>query len=164
MPDDHGIATHIRPPSWRILPTGFMRTAQVRAMFVLHHQAHSLATRFVFGIVAVFVLALTCGLASHTAKAQVRIGIGIGGIGGVLLDDSYRRSQQSEQYQRSHGAAESNSTKKSTKAKNQKPKRDDSKIAKESPPKPKPPEPVASAPPTAPLTAGPPPTLDNFGQ
>jgi hypothetical protein len=133
-------------------------------MFVLHHSTHSLAARFVFRIVAAFVLALTCGLASHTAKAQVRIGIGIGGIGGVLLDDSYRRSQQSEQYQRSHGAAESNSTKKSTKAKNQKPKREDSKIAKESPPKPKPPEPVASAPPTAPLTAGPPPTPDNFGQ
>src|SRR6188508_3248888 len=26
MPDDHGIATHIRPPSWRILPAGFIRT------------------------------------------------------------------------------------------------------------------------------------------
>jgi hypothetical protein len=133
-------------------------------MFALHGQAYPLATRFVFRIAAVVVITFTCGLASHTAKAQVRIGIGIGGIGGVLLDDSYRRSQQSEQYQRSHGPAESNSTKKSTKAKNQKPKRDDSKIAKESPPKPKPPEPVASAPPTAPLTAGPPPTPDNFGQ
>jgi len=110
MPDDHGIATHIRPPSWRILPAGFIRTAQVRTMFALHRQTQPLATRFVFRIVAVFVLTLTCGLASHAAKAQVRIGIGIGGIGGVLLDDSYRRSQQSEQYQRSHGAAESNST------------------------------------------------------
>jgi len=137
---------------------------QVRMMFALHRQTQPLATRFVFRIVAVFVLTLTCGLASHAAKAQVRIGIGIGGIGGVLLDDSYRRSQQSEQYQRSHGAAESNSTKKSTKARNQKPKKDDSKIAKDSQPKVKPPEPVASAPPTAPLTAGPPPTPDNFGQ
>lgn len=164
MPHDHGIATHIRPSSWRILPARLIRTAQVRTMFALHGQAYPLATRFVFRIAAVVVITFTCGLASHTAKAQVRIGIGIGGIGGVLLDDSYRRSQQSEQYQRSHGPAESNSTKKSTKAKNQKPKRDDSKIAKESPPKPKPPEPVASAPPTAPLTAGPPPTPDNFGQ
>ena len=170
MPDDHGIATHIRPPSWRILPAGFIRTAQVRTMFALHHQTHSCATRFVFRIVAVFVLALTCGLASHTATAQVRIGIGIGGIGGgiggVLLDDSYRRqrNQQSEQYHRSQGATESNSTKKATKARNQKPKRDDSKIAKESPPKAKPPDPVASAPQTTPLTAGPPPTPDNFGQ
>jgi hypothetical protein len=139
-------------------------------MFALHRQTHSLATRFAFGIVAVFVLALTWSLDSHTAKAQVRIGIGVGGIGGgiggVLLDDSYRRqrSQQSEQYHRSQGATESNSTKKATKARNQKPKRDDSKIAKESPPKVKPPEPIASAPQTTPLTAGPPPTPDNFGQ
>ena len=144
----------------------FKRKAQVRIMFALHRQTRSLAKRFVFGILVAFVLALTCGLASHTAKAQVRIGIGVGGIGGVLLDDSYRRhqSQQNEQYQRSQGAAESNSKKKTTKARNQKPTRDDSKIAKDSPPKAKPPEPVASAPPTAPLTAGPPPTPDNFGQ
>jgi hypothetical protein len=114
----------------------------------------------------VFVLALTCGLASHTAKAQVRIGIGVGGIGGVLLDDAYRRqkSQQSEQYQRNQSAAESKPTKKTTKAKNQKPKKDDSKIAKELPPKAKSPEPVASAPQATPLTAGPPPTPDNFGE
>ena len=135
-------------------------------MFALHRQTRSLANRFVFGIVVVFVLALTCGLASHAAKAQVRIGIGVGGIGGVLLDDSYRRqrSQQGEQYQRSQGATERNSTKKATKARNHKPKRDDSKIAKDSPPKAKPPEPVASAPQTTPLTAGPPPTPDSFGQ
>ena len=164
MPDDHGIATHIRPPSWRILPAGFIRTAQVRTMFALHRQTQPLATRFVFRIVAVFVLTLTCGLASHAAKAQVRIGIGIGGIGGVLLDDSYRRSQQSEQYQRNQSAAESKPTKKTTKAKNQKPKKDDSKIAKELPPKAKSPEPVASAPQATPLTAGPPPTPDNFGE
>lgn len=139
-------------------------------MFALHRQTHSFATRFVFGIVVVFVLTVTCGLASHTAMAQLRIGIGVGGIGGgiggVLLDDSYRRqrSQQGEQYQRSQGATERNSTKKATKARNQKPKRDDSKIAKDSPPKAKPPEPVASAPQTTPLTAGPPPTPDSFGQ
>ena len=140
--------------------------AQVRIMFSLHRQTRSLAKRFVFGILVAFVLALTCGLASHTAKAQVRIGIGVGGIGGVLLDDSYRRhqSQQSAQYQRNQSAAESKSTKKTTKAKNQKPKRDDSKIAKESPPKAKSPEPVAGAPQATPLTAGPPPTPDNFGE
>lgn len=134
-------------------------------MFALHRQTRSLAKRFVFGIVVV-LLALTCGLASHTAEAQVRIGIGVGGIGGVLLNDSYRRqqSQQSEQYQRSQSATESKSTKKTSKAKNQKPKRDDSKIAKESPPKAKPPEPVASAPQATPLTAGSPPTPDNFGE
>ena len=137
-------------------------------MFSLHRQTDSLATQFVFGIVAVLVLALACGLAPHTAKAQLRIGVGVGGIGGgiggILLDDSYRKSQQGEQYQRSHGAAESNSTKKSTKAKNQKPKRDDSKIAKESPPKAKSPEPVANAPQAKPLRAGPPPNPDKFGE
>lgn len=135
-------------------------------MFALHRQTYSLATRFVFGIAATLLLTLSCGLVSHTAKAQVRIGIGIGGIGGALLDESYRKqkSQQNEQYQRSQSGTESNSTKKITKARNQKPKKDDSKIAKESSPKPKPAEPIASAPPTAPLTAGPPPTPDNFGQ
>ena len=105
--------------------------------------------------------------ASHTAKAQVRIGIGVGGmIGGAMLDDASRRqqSQQSEQYQRSQSTAESKPTKKTTKAKNQKPQRDDSKIAKESPPKAKSPEPVANAPQATPLTAGPPPTPDNFGE
>ena len=105
--------------------------------------------------------------ASHTAKAQVRIGIGVGGmIGGAMLDDASRRqqSQQSEQYQRSQSTAESKPTKKTTKAKNQKPQRDDSKIAKESPPKAKSPEPVASAPQATPLTAGPPPTPDKFGE
>ena len=105
--------------------------------------------------------------ASHTAKAQVRIGIGVGGmIGGAMLDDSNRRqqSQQSEQYQRSQSATESKSTKRTTRAKNQKPKRDDSKIAKESPPKAKSPESVANAPQAKPLTAGPPPTPDKFGE
>jgi hypothetical protein len=141
-------------------------------MFALHRQTPSLATRFVFGIVVVFVVALTCWPASHTAKAQMRIGIGVGGIGGAiggaLLNDSYRRqkSQQSEseQYQQSQSTKERNSTKKTTKARNQKPKRDDSKIAKDSSPKPKPSEPVASAPQTSPLTAGAPPTPDNFGE
>lgn len=139
-------------------------------MFALHRQIRSLATRFVFGIVVVFVVTLTCGPASHTAKAQMRIGIGVGGIGGAiggaLLNDSYRRqkSEQSEQYQQSQSTKERNSTKKTTKARNQKPKRDDSKIAKDSSPKAKPAEPVASAPQTSPLTAGAPPTPDNFGE
>ena len=138
-------------------------------MFALHRQIRSLATRFVFGIVVVFVVTLTCGPASHTAKAQVRFGIGVGGIaggiGGVLLNDSYGRqkSQQSEQYQRSQ-ATERNSKKKNTKARIEKPKRDDSKIAKDSSPKAKPSEPFASAPQTTPLTAGAPPTPNNFGE
>jgi hypothetical protein len=140
-------------------------------MFALHRQTRSLATRFVFGIVVVFAVSLICGLASHTAKGQVRIGIGVGGGiggaigGGVLLDDSYRRqkSQQSEQYRRSQSATES-PTKKTAKARNQKSKREDTKVAKDSPPKAKSPEPVASAPQATPLTAGPPPTPNNFGE
>ena len=135
-------------------------------MFALHRQTRSLAKRFVFGIVVVFLLALTS--ASHTAKAFLPIGIAVGAgmVGGAMQDDSNRRqqSQQSEQYQRSQSATESKSTKKTTKAKNQKPQRDDSKIAKESPPKAKSPEPVASAPQATPLTAGPPPTPDKFGE
>jgi len=102
----------------------------------------------------------------------MRIGIGVGGIGagigGLLLNDPYRRqkSQQSEQYQRSEGATERNSTKKTAKARNQKSKTktEDTKIAKDSPPKAKSPDPVASVPQTTPLTAGPPPTLDKFGE
>ena len=133
-------------------------------MFALHRQTRSLAKRFVFGIVVVFLLALT----SHTAKAFLPIGIAVGAgmVGGAMQDDSNRRqqSQQSEQYQRSQSATESKSTKRTTRAKNQKPKRDDSKIAKESPPKAKSPEPVASAPQATPLTAGPPPTPDKFGE
>jgi hypothetical protein len=139
-------------------------------MFALHRQICSFGTRFAFGIVVAFVFTLTYGFASHTAKAQVRIGIGVGAIGGAiggaLLEDSYRRqkSQQSEQYQRSRNATENSSPKKTTKARNQKPKRDDSKIAKDAPPKSKSPEPVASAPQSTPLTAGSPPTSDKFGE
>ncbi|HMF24476.1 MAG TPA: hypothetical protein VKG24_20455 [Pseudolabrys sp.] len=139
-------------------------------MLALHRQTRSLATRFFFATVVVFIGAFTCGIASHTAKAQVRFGIGVGGIGagigGVLLDDSYRRqkSQQSEQYQRSQSATERNSTKKTAKARSQKSKKEDTKVAKESPPKTKSPDPVTSAPQTAPLTAGSPPTPDKFGE
>ena len=132
-------------------------------MFALHFQTRSLAKRFVFGIVVVFLLTLTS--ASYTAKAFLPIGIAVGAgmVGGAMQDDSNRRqqSQQSEQYQRSQNATESKPKKKTTKAK-QKP--NDSKIAKESPPKAKSPEPVASAPQATPLTAGPPPTPDKFGE
>ena len=138
-------------------------------MFALHFQTRSLAKRFVFGIVVLFLLTLTS--ASYTAKAFLPIGIAVGAgmVGGAMQDDSNRRqqsqqSQQSEQYQRSQSATESKSTKKTTKAKNQKPKRDDLKIAKESPPKAKSPESVANAPQAKPLTAGPPPTPDKFGE
>ena len=72
--------------------------------------------------------------ASHPAKAFSPIGIAIGAgmLGGAMQDDSYRRqkSQQSEQYQRSQSATESDSTKKHVKVRNQKPKRDEIKIAK----------------------------------
>ena len=121
--------------------------------------------------------------ASHPAKAFSPIGIAIGAgmLSGAMHDDSYRRqkSQQSEQYQyqyqRSQSATESDSTKKHVKVRNQKPKRDeikiaknerdDSKIAKDSPPpKAKSPEPVVSATQATPLTAGPPPTPDKFGE
>ena len=88
-------------------------------------------------------------------------------VGSAIQEDSYRKqkSQQSEQYQRSQSATESNSTKKTVKARNQKPKRDDSKIAKDSPPpKAKSLEPVASATQATPLTAGLPPTPDKFGE
>ena len=112
--------------------------------------------------------------ASHPAKAFSPIGIAIGAgmLSGAMHDDSYRRqkSQQSEQYQyqyqyqRSQSATESDSTKKHVKVRNQKSKRDDSKIAKESPPKAKSHESVANAPQAKPLTAGAPPTPDKFGE
>lgn len=134
-------------------------------MIALHRQTRSLAKRFVFGIVVVFLLALTS--ASHTAKAFLPIGI-VGGamVGGAMQDDSNRRQQslQSEQYERSQNGAESKHTKKTTKAKNQKRQRDDSKIAKQSPPEAKPSEPVANAPQATPLRAGPPPNPDKFGE
>ena len=84
-------------------------------------------------------------------------------VGGAMQDDSNRRqqSQQSEQYQRSQNATESKPKKKTTKAK-QKP--NDLKIAKELPPKAKSPEPVTNASQAKPLTAGPPPTPDKFGE
>jgi hypothetical protein len=107
--------------------------------------------------------------ASHPAKAffPIAIAVGAGMAGGAMQDDSYRKqkSQQSEQYQRGQSATESNSTKKTVKARNQKPKRDNSKIAKDSPPaKAKSAEPVASAIQATPLTAGLPRTPDNFGE
>jgi hypothetical protein len=133
-------------------------------MFAWHHPTRSLAKWFVFGIVVVFSLALTS--ASHTAKAFFPFGIAVGGamVGGAMQDDSNRRqqSQQSEQYQRSQNGAESKRTKKTIKAKNQKQKRDDSKIAKES--QAKSPEPVANAPQAKRLRASPPSDPDKFGE
>jgi membrane protease subunit (stomatin/prohibitin family) len=130
-------------------------------MFALHRQTRSLAKRFVFGIVVVFLLALT----SHTAKAFLPIGIAVGAgmVGGAMQDESSRKqqSQQSEQYQRSQSATERKPKKKTTKAKTQKP---NDAFAKESPPKAKSPEPVANAPQAKPLTAGAPPTPDKFGE
>ena len=117
------------------------------------------------------VATLLIASAPHTAKAFLPIGIAVGAgmVGGAMQDDSNRRQQsqqshQSEQYERSESATESKHTKRTTRAKNQKPKRDDSKIAKESPPKAKSPESVANAPQAKPLTAGPPPTPDKFGE
>ena len=139
----------------------FKKKTQVRTMFALHRQLWSLAPRFVFGIVVVLVVTLASALVFQTAKAQVRFGIGVGGIGGVLLNDSLGR----QQYQQNQKAPESNSTKKTTKSRNQKPSRDKKEIAKDSSPKAKPiPEPVANAPQTTPLSAGTPPTADKFGQ
>ena len=133
-------------------------------MLALHRPIRLLAKRFVFGIVVVFLLALTS--ASQTAKAFFPIGIAVGGamVGGAMQDDSNRRQQgqQSEQYQRSQNGAASKHTKKTTKAKNQKQKRDDSKIAKES--QAKSPEPVANAPQAKPLSASPPRDPDKFGE
>jgi hypothetical protein len=142
-------------------------------LFASHRQTRSPASRVIFESAVVLVVAFACGLASQTANAQVRFGIGVGGIGGgiggFLLDDSSRRhqSQQNQQYrqqyQRNQQAMESNSAKKTAKARNQKPKKEKTKIAKEQQPKAKPAEPIALAPSTTPLTAAPPPTADSFG-
>jgi hypothetical protein len=143
----------------------FNKDTQVRIMVGLHPQTWSLAPRLVFGIVVVLVVTLAPALVFQTAKAQVRFGIGVGGvgggIGGILLDDSLRR----QQYQQNQKATESNSTKKTVKTRNRNHEKDNTKIAKDSPPKAKSlSEPIASAPQTTPLTAGTPPTADNFGE
>lgn len=141
------------------------KETQVRIMLGLHPQTWSLARRLVFGIVVVLVVTLASALVFQTAKAQVRFGIGVGGIGGgiggILLDDSLRR----QQYQQNQKATESNSTKKTVKTRNRNHEKDNTKIAKDSPPKAKSiSEPIAGAPQTTPLTAGAPPTADNFGE
>ena len=134
-------------------------------------------------LIAVVATLLITSAQPAKAFSPIGIAIGAGMLSGAMHDDSYRRqkSQQSEQYQyqyqyqRSQSATESDSTKKHVKVRNQKPKRDeikiaknerdDSKIAKDSPPpKAKSPEPVASATQATPLTAGPPPTPDKFGE
>jgi len=106
------------------------------------------------------VLFLMFALAAP-AKAFFPIGIAVGGgamVGGAMQAER-QQSQQSEQYQRSENGAESKHTKKTTKAKNHKRERDDTKIAKA-----KSPEPVASAPQAKPLRADPPPNPDKFGE
>jgi hypothetical protein len=119
-------------------------------------------------VLTAVVATLLITSASHPAKAFLPIGIAVGAgmVGGAMQDDSNRRqqSQQSEQYQRDRSATERKLPKKTTKAKNQKRKGDDSKIAKESPPETKSPEPVANAPQAKPLTASPPPNADKFGE
>jgi len=105
------------------------------------------------------VLFLMFALAAP-AMAFFPIGIAVGGamVGGAMQAER-QQSQQSEQYQRSENGAESKHTKKTSKAKNHKRERDDTKIAKA-----KSPEPVANAPPAKPLRADPPPNLDRFGE
>ena len=63
-------------------------------MFALHRQTRSLAKRFVFGIVVVFLLALT----SHTAKAFLPIGIAVGAgmVGGAMQDESLESNKASK--------------------------------------------------------------------
>jgi len=118
---------------------------------------------------AVLSLTFTLATIATPAKAFFPIGIAIGGasILGNAMQAERQQSQQREQYQRreqhqrSEDGAESKHTKKTTKAKNHKRERDDTddiKVAKA-----KSPEPVANAPQAKPLTAGPPPTLDKFG-
>jgi hypothetical protein len=147
-------------------------------MFALYRQACSLATRFVFGIAAMLVVTLACALVFQTAKAQVRFGIGVGGIGGVLLDDTLRRQQnqnpnsETRRQQNQNANSESNRTKKAAKTRNQNHRKEDIKTAKGSPPDGKSPTekpPIVSAPQTAPLTASTPasvgtrPTAGDFG-
>jgi hypothetical protein len=116
----------------------------------------------------VLSLTLTLATIATPAKAFSSIGIAIGGamVGSAMLAER-QHSQQSEQYQRreqyqrSENGAESKHSKKTTKAKNHKRERDDIddiKVAKA-----KSPEPAANAPQAKPLTAGPPPTPDKFG-
>jgi hypothetical protein len=119
--------------------------------------------------VAVLSLTFTLTTIATPAKAFFfPIGIAIGGaMVGSAMQAERQQSQQSEQYQRreqyqrSENGAESKHTKKTTKAKNHKRERDDVddiKVAKA-----KSFEPAANAPQAKPLTAGPPRTLDKFG-
>ena len=126
-------------------------------------------------VLTAVVATLLITSAPHTAKAFfpiIGVAVGAGMVGGAMQDDSNRRQQsqqsqqshQSEQYERSESATESKHTKRTTRAKHQNRNRDDSKIAKESPPKAKSHEFVANAPQAKPLTAGAPPTPDKFGE
>ena len=123
-------------------------------------------------VLTAVVATLLITSAPHTAEAFfpiIGVAVGAGMVGGAMQDDSNRRQQsqqshQSEQYERSESATESKHTKRTTRAKHQNRNRDDSKIAKELPPKAKSHEFVANAPQAKPLTAGAPPTPDKFGE
>jgi hypothetical protein len=65
-----------------------LKRAQTSVMFVLDHKARSLLRPLVFTIAAILVVVVSV---SETANAQFRIGIGLGGIGGVLFNDPARR-------------------------------------------------------------------------
>ncbi len=137
----------------------------MRTMFALHREAWSSATRFVFRIVAMVIITLTCAFVCQPSKAQVRIGIGVGGIGGILLDDALRRQQSQN--------ADSETTKRTAKTRNQKHRKEKRKTARRSPPNDESPSekpPIAKPSPTtsltasAPTTVGPPPATGDFGK
>src|SRR5262245_48393525 len=80
---DHGIATY----NAQLHVIYFARRSRSEAgaiLFASHRQTRSPASRFIFRSAVVLVVAFACGLASQTAKAQLRFGIGVGGIGGGL--------------------------------------------------------------------------------
>jgi hypothetical protein len=68
-----------------------LKKAQTSVMFVLDNKARSLLRPLVFTIAAMLVVVLAGVSTSRTANAQFRIGIGLGGIGGVLFNDPARR-------------------------------------------------------------------------
>jgi len=67
------------------------KRAQTSAMFVLADKARSFLGPLGFTIAAMLVAVLAGLSTSGTANAQLRIGIGLGGIGGVLFNDPARR-------------------------------------------------------------------------
>jgi hypothetical protein len=144
------------------------KSSRWRIMLALHDKPWSSAGHYVCKIVTMLVVmvAFACGLGFQAAKAQVRIGIGAAGIGGVLLNDALRNPQ----YQRDV-YPDADSTKKSAKTKNRNHANDERKTAKHSRPadtssaeKP----PITDAPTKSPPTEPPRPvststTADKFG-